>query len=128
LKPEEFEIVRAFSEKGKHYIATPSKTKVDKVFLDVFSEFGVKSKAGIMVPKDFDCFVIGDYLIEIHCPKKMRQEVDKVYKKADKVDDKFLASIQKIYMGDRNKTKVVITNNPEAAQKKRKALIDIIKK
>lgn len=128
LKPEEFEIIKNFSEKGKHYIVTPSNTKADTVFLDVFSKFGVKSKAGADVPKQCDCFVIGDYIIETYCPKKMRQDVDKTYKKADKVDDKFLASIQKIYMSDRNKTKVVITNNPEAAQKTRELILGQVRK
>jgi hypothetical protein len=127
LKPEEFEIVKGFSEKGNHYVATPSKTKVDQVFLDVFSQFGVKSKAGCKVPGGCDCFVIGDYLIEIHCPDKMRKEVDKAYKKADKVDEKLLATIQKMYMSDRYKTKVVITNNPEAAEKVRKKIIAEVK-
>ena len=128
LKPEEFEVVKSFSEKGRHFIATPSNTKVDGVFLDVFSKFGVKSKAGAKVPKDCDCFVIGDYIIQTYCPKKMRQDVDKAYKKADKVDDNFLATIQKIYMSDKNKTKVVITNNPEAAQKMRELILEQLRK
>jgi len=128
LKPEEFGVIKSFSEQGKHYIATPSNTKADKIFLDVFSEFGVKSKAGAKVPKDCDCFVVGDCLIETFCPKKMRNDVDKAYKKADKVDDKFLATIQKIYMSDRNRTKVVITNNPEKAQRTRELILGQIRK
>jgi hypothetical protein len=128
LKPEEFEIVKSFSEQGRHYIITPSNTKIDKVFLDVFSQFGVKSKAGCKASKKCDCFVIGDYVIEICCPSKMRQAIDKAYKKADKVDDKFLATIQKIYMSDNNKTKVKITNNPEAARKTREFIVKEIGK
>ncbi len=123
IKNQEYCALKKISSDGDHYIACPSNTALDKLFVGVFTQIGAKTKTGCKISKKCDLAVINDYIIEIYFPNAIRKKIDDAFKKNKKIDDKAIAAIHDSLIGSDAKSRVVITRNREIAEKIRKKIL-----
>lgn len=117
IKTQEYCALKKISTDGDHYIACPSNTTLDKLFVGVFTQIGAKTKTGCKVSKKCDLAVINDYIIEIYFTNSIRKRIDDAFKNNKKIDDKAIAAIQDCLIDSNAKSRVVITRNKEIAEK-----------
>jgi len=123
IKNQEYCAIKKISSDGDHYIACPSNTTLDKLFVGVFTQIGAKTKTGCKISKKCDLAVIKDYIIEIYLPKSIRKKIDDAFKNNKQIDDKAIAAIHDSLMGSDAKSRVVITRNMEIAEKIRRKIL-----
>ncbi len=123
VKTQEYCALKKISTDGDHYIACPSNTALDKLFVGVFTQIGAKTKTGCKVSKKCDLAVIKDYIIEIYFSNSIRKKIDDAFKNNKKIDDKAIAAIQNSLIDSNAKSRVVITRNNEIAEKIRRKIL-----
>ncbi|MFA5246410.1 MAG: hypothetical protein WC408_00785, partial [Candidatus Micrarchaeia archaeon] len=128
LKKEEYTAFKMISTDGNHFVACPANTPLDRIFLGAYKEMGAKIKCGCKVSKKCDVGVVGDFVMEVYHSKAIRKRIDDLFYKHKKVDEKTLTAIHEILLNTDTNSKVVITNNPEAAKKMREQIIRQTKK
>ena|GEM_PF-1982750 len=123
VKTQEYCALKKISTDGDHYIACPSNTALDKLFVGVFTQIGAKTKTDCKVSKKCDLAIINDYIIEIYFSNTIRKKIDNAFKKHKKIDDKAITAIQDSLIDSNAKSRVVITRNKEIAEKIRKQIL-----
>jgi hypothetical protein len=126
VKNEEYCAVKKISTEGDHYIACPSNTPLDKLFVGVFTQIGAKTKTGCKVSKKCDLAAIKDYIIEIYLSSTTRKRIDDAFKKYKKIDDRAITAIHDSLMASNARSRVVITRNKHIAEKIRTLIMNQI--
>lgn len=98
------------------YVLCSGNSLIDKWCASFYNKVGTNIKTGINVAETNELMVFGDYVIQIYIPDEIHSKIEKVYKKAEKVDDINLTKLFDDIFGKKTEIKVIINKDKKMAE------------
>lgn len=117
LSEEETDLLRRLGQQRKFYYLVKNNSNVDKMIAHYNKHtFNYKTKLGVPCAEPFYLYVLGDTIIQINLPIKMRDAMDRVYNEPTSTS-----------LFPKPKNKQITTFLNEVARKKMKIHVHVIK-
>ena len=109
--------------KAKIYVAVCGDSVIDKWCANYYRDGGLSVRTGVPCANKCDVFVIGDKIVQIYSPEKLKEKLDKIYNSAGKISDVSVPQLYNDIYKKKVKIKVVITQNAELAEHIRERIL-----
>jgi hypothetical protein len=128
ISDAEYRRMREKLAKTKFYMLGGTDTPMDKIFAENFEKLGVKIKVGVEIPFNPDTMVCGDYVGLIYFSPKFRRMWHKYCKIGAVLNKLKMGKLLMLLYEHCDSFNVVVTKNPEIADRIRGQTLEHFKK